>query len=83
MAKTTELISLNKDVCDDPRYAVCYARGSSFRKEGNFLRVEKGKRTLVPRALCVIQHFGRRCRLCPNSEFAVTFRALGGDKDGA
>ncbi len=78
MAKTTELVSLKKDVSDDPRYSVCYALGSSFRKEGNFFRVEKGKRTLVPRSLCVVQHFGRRCRLCPNSEFVVTFRALGG-----
>lgn len=77
MAKQTELISLQKDKSDDPRYAVCYARGSTFRKEGNFWRVEKGKRTVVLRALCVKQYFGRRCRNCPNSEFSVTFRALG------
>lgn len=77
MAKTTELVSLLKDVSDDPRLAVCYARGSVFRAEGKFFRVEKGKRTLVLRALCVLQHYGARCRRCPNSDFVVAFRAQG------
>jgi len=73
----TELISLNKDKSDDPRYSVCYARGSSFKKKGHFFQVEKGKRTLVPRALCVEMHFKRRCAMCPNSEFTATFRSSG------
>lgn len=77
MAKTTELVSFLKDLSPDPYHAVCYARGSVFRSEGKFFRVEKGKRTLVPRVLCVLQHFGRRCRVCPNAEFTVTFRAQG------
>jgi hypothetical protein len=77
MAKTTELVSLKKDQSDDPRYAVCYAQGSTFRKEKNFFRVERGKRTLVLRALCVVQHYGKRCRICPNSNIEITFQARG------
>jgi hypothetical protein len=72
MAKATELVSLLKDQSDDPRYAVCYARGI-FRKEGNFWRVEKGKRTLVLRTLCVLRYHGAKCALCPNVEFQATF----------
>ena len=77
MAKTTELISFLKDKSEDPYLAVCYARGSVFRPEGKFFRVEKGKRTLVPRVLCVLHHYGPRCRSCPNAEFTVTFRSKG------
>jgi hypothetical protein len=77
MPKMTELISLTKDRSDDPRYAVCYARGSSFRPEGNFWRVEKGARALISRALCVVQHYGNRCKQCPNSKFSVTFQGRG------
>ena len=72
--KTTELIAIRKERSGDPRLAVCYASGSHFKPEGNFFRVEKGKRRLVSRALCVTEHFGKRCRLCPNHEFAVRFR---------
>ena len=75
MAKTTELVSLHKDRSDDPRYAVCYAHGSVFRKENKFWRVERGKRTLVLRSLCVEQHFPRRCKHCPNSQILVSFQS--------
>jgi hypothetical protein len=73
----TELIALRDD-SGDPRFAVCYARGSSFKREGNFLRVEKGKRSLVNRALCVVETFGSRCRQCPNYNVKLTFKAMGG-----
>lgn len=76
MSKSTELVSLLKDVSPDPALAVCYARGT-FRKEGKFLRVETGKRTLVSRALCVVEHFGAKCRRCPNSEGTICFKARG------
>lgn len=72
--KTTELIALKKDRSEDPRLAVCYASGSHFKPEGNFFRVEKGKRRLVSRALCVVEHFGKRCRTCPNRDFTVRFQ---------
>ena len=75
MSKATELISLRKDVSDDPRLAVCYARGSVFKQEGHFHRVERGKRTLVSRALCLAEYFGPRCAICPNRNFKVTFVA--------
>jgi hypothetical protein len=74
MPKTTELVSLLKDRHDDPRYAVCYARGSIFKKEGNFWRVERGRRTVVRRDLCATSHFGRRCKICPNHEFELTVK---------
>lgn len=75
MAKTTELVSLSKDKSDDPRYSVCYARGSVFKKEGHFHRVEKGKRALVSKALCIAQYYGDRCTVCPNSQFVVGVRS--------
>lgn len=78
MAKTTELINLRREESEDPQYAVCYARGSTFRKEGTFFRVEKGVRTVVSRVLCIEQHFGRRCQQCPHSDVQVTFRSRGG-----
>jgi hypothetical protein len=74
----TELITLAGDKSDDPRFAVCYARGSAFRREGRFHRVEKGKRSLVSRALCVIEAFGSRCRQCPNYSAVITLRSNGG-----
>lgn len=74
MASTTELVALGKEKSDDPRFAVCYARGSRFRKEGRFFRVEKGKRGLVSRALCITEFFGSRCRICPNRDFKVSFK---------
>jgi hypothetical protein len=79
MSRQTELIALSKDTADDPRFAVCYGRGSVFRPDGHFFRVEKGKRSLVSRTLCTTQHFGSRCRICPNSSFTVVFVARGGD----
>lgn len=69
----TELITLNADTakCEDPRFAVCYGRGSSFRPEGKFFRVEKGARTVVHRSLCLVHNFGRRCEKCPNGQLRV------------
>jgi hypothetical protein len=73
----TELISLAADKSGDPRFAVCYARGSSFKQEGKFHRVEKGKRALVSRALCVVETYGSRCRQCPNHSVTLVFKAHG------
>jgi hypothetical protein len=83
MSKATELVTLNKDKADDPRYAVCYARGSVFKAEGHFFRVEKGKRTVVLRALCLSQYFGSRCKICPHSRFSVKFVSTGGSDAGS
>lgn len=82
MSKPTELVTLNKDKADDPRYAVCYARGSVFKQEGHFFRVEKGKRTVVLRALCVSLYYGNRCRICPNSSFTAKFETRGPSSAG-
>lgn len=75
----SELIALNKDTlcCDDPRFSVCYARGSAFKKEGNLYRVERGARTVVHRSLCLIQHFGPRCTICPHGSITVTLQVTG------
>ena len=67
---TTELVALSGEKCDDPRLAVCYGR-STLRKEGHFYRVEKGARTVVHRSLCVLQVYGSRCAICPNSQIKV------------
>jgi len=75
--KTTELIELHKDKAADPRYAVCYARGAAFKAEGRFFRVEKGKRTVVLRSLCLSEYFGDRCKICPNRSFNLVFVAKG------
>lgn len=64
--KKTELVSLLKDVSDDPKFAVCYGRGV-FRPEGHFFRVEPGKRTLVLKVLCIEKHYAA-CNTCPNAE---------------
>ncbi len=77
MSRPTELISLGKDKSVDPRFSVCYARGSVFKAEGNFFRVEKGSRALVDRALCLSSHCGKRCAECPNHNFTVRFVAGG------
>lgn len=74
MSKKTELVSLLKDSSPDPAFAVCYARGT-FRPEGKFYRVEASKRTLVNRALCVVEHFSAKCRNCPNSAGLLRFKA--------
>lgn len=76
---TTELIPPKREIVeDDRRFAVCYARGSVFRKEGNFLKIEKGSRTVVNRALCLVQHFGKRCAICPNSDIKVALEVQSG-----
>lgn len=72
--KKTELVAPMKDVSDDPRFAVCYGRGSVLRAEGNFLRVESGSRTLAHRALCVLQVHGSKCWACPNSNTTIRLR---------
>jgi hypothetical protein len=72
----TELVTLQAEKCDDARFAVCYGRGSSFRQEGKFHRVEKGARTLVHRSLCVLNYFGRRCEICPNSKVKVKLEVI-------
>lgn len=74
----TELITLKADTSDDPRFAVCYGRGATLKREGNFHRVEKGKRHLVHRALCVTEAFGSKCKQCPNHNAILHFQARGG-----
>lgn len=74
MSKSTELVSLTKDRSDDPRFAVCFARGNVFRQEGHFHRVEVGSRTVVHRALCAIQYYGKRCLSCPNQQVTLFLR---------
>lgn len=61
----TELIPIEETQGTDARLAVCYARGSVFKPEGKFFRIEKGKRTLVSRALCMNTTFSQ-CPNCPN-----------------
>lgn len=72
----SELIPLN-DEAGDPRFAVCYARGSVFRREGRFLRVEKGMRSIIPRALCMAGQYGSRCKVCPNYTHTLVFKPVG------
>ncbi len=77
---TTELITFNAadGKCDDPKFAVCYARGSVFRKEGNFFRVQRGMRQVVHRSLCLVTHFGRRCEICPNHAIKASIEVKNG-----
>lgn len=74
--KETILVGLAKEKAHAPGFAVCYARGT-FVKQGRMHRVERGKRTVVSRALCVVQYHGRKCRLCPHSEFTAQFEGVG------
>lgn len=67
----TELIALQTDIQEDPKFATCYARGASFKPEGKFFRVEKGARTVVHRSLCLTHYYGRRCEMCPFSKITV------------
>lgn len=69
----SELIALDIETlrCDDPKLCVCYARGSIFKREGSFFRVEKGARSIVHRALCLSQHYGSRCGICPNRSIKI------------
>lgn len=71
----SELIPLTDD-SGDPRFAACYARGSVFKREGRFLRVEKGMRSIVPRALCMAAQYGNRCKICPNYNQKLVFRPV-------
>jgi hypothetical protein len=75
---TTELIALAGEKCEDDKFAVCYAKGSSFRKDGHLYRVEKGARTVVHRSLCLIQYFEKRCTICPHSKLTVTLEVTHG-----
>lgn len=69
---TTELIPAQPALCsEDKKFAVCYARGSVFKREGNFLKVEKGVRTTVHRSLCLVRFYGSRCDACPNNGVKV------------
>ena len=75
----TELLALDETnllIADDRRLAVCYARGSSFHKEGRLYRVEKGARGVVHRALCLTHHYGSRCKICPNGSITIELRVL-------
>lgn len=71
----TGQVSLKLDTSDDPRFAVCYARGSVFRPEKEFHKVEPGMRARVHRSLCLVSYYGTRCERCPNHNLTVT---LGG-----
>lgn len=74
---STELIDPH-ETDTDMRFAVCYARGSVLKREGKFLRVEKGKRTLVSRSLCMTESYGDTCHGCPNFTARLTLRPTGG-----
>jgi hypothetical protein len=68
-AKSTEIIDLAAEQVS-PKYAVCYASGSTFRPTSagaTTFMVERGKRRLVSRTLCVVQYFKTRCQVCPFS----------------
>lgn len=80
---TTELIALAGEKCDDEKFAVCYGRGSSFRKEGHFFRVEKGARTVVHRSLCLLHVYGPRCATCPFGQLKVSIEVTHGPFDGS
>ncbi len=72
----TETISLGEGLlcADDPVFAVCYARGATFQREGQLYRVEKGARTVVHRSLCLVHHYGPRCKICPNGSIVIALR---------
>lgn len=69
----SELVALTQESLrtDDARFSICYARGSSFRREGRFFRVEKGARSLVHRSLCLTHFYGSRCNICPNGSISI------------
>jgi len=73
--KETIIVSLGEEKAHHPGFVVCYARSSTFKPEGKLFRVEKGKRAEVNRLLCLAQHYKKRCRLCPHSEFEAVFEA--------
>ena len=77
MSRPTELVALLVDKSEDQRYAVCYARGSVFKPEGHFHRVEKGRRSVVLKALCATTFYGKRCKVCPNYSFSLRLIARG------
>ena len=76
----SELITLTVDNmrCETPQLCVCYARGSVFKKEGNFYRVERGARSVVHRVLCLMQYYGTRCGQCPNSSIKIVLEPPSG-----
>lgn len=71
-------VSLKLDQSSDPRFAVCYARGSVFKPEKEFHKVELGMRTRVHRSLCLVSYYGSRCEKCPNHNVTVTLGAATG-----
>lgn len=73
----TVVVDLHREQHPDPRFAICYARGQVFKQEGSELRVEMGRRALVNRTLCIQQHYGSRCEICPNAKGSLTLRASG------
>ena len=75
MARETVLIGLAKEKAHHPGFAVCYAHGRVFRPEGKLFRVERGKRAIVSRVLCLRLFFRGKCRKCPHSKFEATFEA--------
>lgn len=74
----TDLIDLTKVTSPRPGFVVCYGGGSPFRKERKtspLFRVQHGRQRLISRALCVVQYFGRKCKMCPNSKATIAFTA--------
>jgi hypothetical protein len=74
----SEQITLTKEILmtPDPRLTACYARGSVFKREGKYYRVEKGARSVVHRALCLTHYYGSRCAQCPNGKTRVELAVL-------
>jgi hypothetical protein len=79
--KSTEIIDLAAEKTET-KYAVCYASGSTFKPTGKgattFI-VERGKRRLVNRSLCVVQYYKTRCQVCPFSQGEVKLSTGGSD----
>lgn len=79
MSKTTEIVDLAEEKTSS-RYGVCYASGSTFKptaKHATTFVVETGKRRLVSRTLCIVEHFKSRCSVCPFSKGELQLVAQG------
>jgi len=80
-SKSTEIVDLATEYVS-AKYATCYASGSHFKatsKDATTFVVERGKRRLVNRSLCVVQYFKTRCQACPFSQGVLKLSPGGGD----
>lgn len=80
-SKSTEIIDLATETVTS-KYATCYASGATFKPTGKGATtfvVERGKRRLVNRTLCVVQYFKTRCQVCPFSQGGLRLSTGGND----